>query len=119
MKEQVHEIEVPCELDAMQAEFVYGAQRAELRRVTLDSPSAPEALRRRQLTTSETATASILRPAAIGRPPVMGKSQSKYRVDDLQLSFSCGPSRGCQFCDALDGNIGEAGKNRSQVVACR
>jgi hypothetical protein len=71
MKEQVHEIEVPCELDAMQAEFVYGAQRAELRRVTLDSPSAPEALRRRQLTTSETATASILRPAAIGRPPVM------------------------------------------------
>jgi hypothetical protein len=71
MKEQVHEIEVSCELDAMQAEFVYEAQRAELRRITLDSPSAPEALRRRQLTTSETATASMLRAAAIGLPPVM------------------------------------------------
>jgi hypothetical protein len=71
MKEQVHEIEVSCELDAMQAEFVYEAQRAELRRITLDSPSAPEALRRRQLTTSETATASMLRAAAIGLPAVM------------------------------------------------
>jgi hypothetical protein len=45
--------------------------------------------------------------------------QRKYRVDDLELWVLGSPGEGRQFCDALDGNIGEAGKNSSQVVACR
>ena len=45
--------------------------------------------------------------------------QRKHRVDGLELWVLGSPGGGRQFCDALDGNIGEAGKNSSQVVACR
>ena len=47
------------------------------------------------------------------------KSQRKYRVDGLDLWVLGSPGGGRQFCDALDRNPGEAGKDSSQVVACR
>ena len=50
---------------------------------------------------------------------VHGKSQRKYRVDGLDLWVLGSPGGGRQFCDALDRNPGEAGKDSSQVVACR
>ena len=50
---------------------------------------------------------------------VKSKSQRKYRVDGLDLWVLGSPGGGRQFCDALDRNPGEAGKDSSQVVACR
>ena len=53
------------------------------------------------------------------RVAVVRMRQRKHRVDGLELWVLGSPGGGRQFCDALDGNIGEAGKDSSQVVACR
>ena len=45
--------------------------------------------------------------------------QRKYRIDGLELWVLGRPSGGRQFSDALDGNIAEAGKDSSQIAACR
>ena len=73
MKKQVRQIEVPCELDAMQSGFADGPKRSEIRRITLDSFNAREALAQRRSINSDSDSSApkVRTPTSRHRPVVV------------------------------------------------